>query len=257
MGTAMRRAIILLMLALAGGLLAACAGKGQTAHTTARTTGSPGAGTTAASTGTSLSQGQARAYARAVNLTSADVPGFTASTQRPQRSASEARLEHAMLRCAGSAGSESALAEVGSKDFELKRGVLNLSVSSEVTVAHSAAAALRTLASIRDAHVRECFSRFLDTLIKGENLNGASVGPVSIQSGNPPAPGTAGGFGWRVTVPLTVHQLGVSFYLDILGFVDGPAEVTLSSTGLVQPFPAAVEQQLFKLLLARAKAHAA
>jgi hypothetical protein len=252
MDPAMRRAIILLTLALNGGLLTACAGAGQTAHTTR----SPGAGTTAASTDAALSREQAVAYAQAVNLTSADVPGFTGSAQRPQRSAREARLEHAMLSCAGSVGSESALAEVGSKDFELKRGILNLSVSSEVTVAHTAAAALRTLASIRDAHIRECFSRFLDALIKGENLDGATVGPVSIQSGTPPAPGTAGGFGWRVTVPLTVHQLGVSFYLDILGFVYGPAEVTLSSTGLVQPFPAAIEQQLFKLLLARAKAHA-
>jgi len=248
----MRWAIILLVLALNGGLLAACAGKGQTAHTTR----SAGAGTTTASTGSALSRQQALAYAKAVNLTSADVPGFTGSAQRPQRSASETRLEHAMLHCAGSVGSESALAEVGSKSFELKRGILNLSVSSEVTVAHSAATALSTLALIRDAHVRECFSRFLDTLIKGENLEGTTVGPISIQSGNPPAPGTAGGFGWRVTVPLTVHQLGVSFYLDVLGFVDGPAEVTLSSTGLVQPFPAAIEQQLFKLLLARAKAHA-
>jgi len=248
----MRRAIILLMLALNGGLLAACAGTSQTAHTTR----SRGTGATATSTGAAVGREQALAYARAVNLTPTDVPGFTASAQRPKRSAREARLEHAMLRCAGSVGSEGALAEIGSKNFELKRDILNLTVSSEVTVAHSAAAASRTLAAIRDAHVRKCFSQFLDTVIKGENLGGATVGAVSIQSGNPPAPGTSGGFGWRVTVPLTVHQLGVSFYLDILGFVYGPAEVTLSSTGLVQPFPAAIEQQLFRLLLARAKAHA-
>jgi hypothetical protein len=58
-----------------------------------------------------------------------------------------------------------------------------------------------------------------------------------------------------VTVPLTVHQLKLSLYLDILGFVDGPARVTLFSTGALQPFPAAIQQQLFSLLLDRARAH--
>jgi len=44
-------------------------------------------------------------------------------------------------------------------------------------------------------------------------------------------------------------------YLDYLGFVDGPAEVTLLSSGLLRPFPAAIQQRLFALLLSRAKAH--
>jgi hypothetical protein len=44
-------------------------------------------------------------------------------------------------------------------------------------------------------------------------------------------------------------------YLDILGFVYGPARVTLFSSGILRPFPAAVQQGLFSLLLARARAH--
>jgi hypothetical protein len=42
--------------------------------------------------------------------------------------------------------------------------------------------------------------------------------------------------------------------MDILGFVYGPARVTLFSSGALQPFPAAAEQRLFSLLLGRAKA---
>jgi hypothetical protein len=40
--------------------------------------------------------------------------------------------------------------------------------------------------------------------------------------------------------------------VDILGFVVGPARVTLVSSGLLRPFPAPVQQRLFSLLLARA-----
>ena len=45
------------------------------------------------------------------------------------------------------------------------------------------------------------------------------------------------------------------FYLDILGFLYGPSEVTLRSSSLLRPFPAAAEEQLFRLLLARAVSH--
>jgi hypothetical protein len=41
----------------------------------------------------------------------------------------------------------------------------------------------------------------------------------------------------------------------MLGFVDGPAQVTLFSSGVLRPFPAAVQERLFSLLLVRAKAH--
>jgi hypothetical protein len=44
----------------------------------------------------------------------------------------------------------------------------------------------------------------------------------------------------------------VPFYADILGFLDGPAEVTLVSTGFPVPFPAQEEERLFTVLLSRA-----
>ena len=113
--------------------------------------------------------------------------------------------------------------------------------------------AARELAAIRSAHVRGCFAHYLGLLLKGQHYGGASVGPVSVASGTPPAPGTAGGFGWRLTATLTIRGLAVPFYLDILGFVYGPATVSLFSSGAVRPFPAAAEQRLFTLLLHRAK----
>ncbi len=274
----MRRAIILLLLALGASSLASC-GKGGSQALVVRTvttskqatpnSGSGGGTGTAPSTPTSPpsssspSHAHALAFAQAVNLTADDVPGFKASEKENHSSAREKRLEQDMVKCAGTtalgeAGSSShnALAAESSKQYELKHGILDFSVSSEVSVQSSAAEALSALKAIRSSHVRGCFSHYLQQVFKGEQLKGAKVGPVSIQAGVPPAPGTSGGFGWRVTASFIVRTIKVPIYLDFLGFVDGPAEVTLLSTGLIRPFPAEVQQRLFALLLTRAKQHA-
>jgi hypothetical protein len=86
---------------------------------------------------------------------------------------------------------------------------------------------------------------------------GSRSGHVSDSSGSPPTPGTTGSFGLRISTPITLHHVSVPFYMDFLGFVYGPAEVTLASFSLPEPFPAATEERLFSLLLARAKMHGA
>ena len=113
------------------------------------------------------------------------------------------------------------------------------------------------LAAIHSAHVRGCFTSFLTQIFKGERVKGATAGPVTIQSGTPPAPGMSGSFGWRVTATFEVRGVKVPIYLDFLGFVHGPSEVTLLSSGLLRPFPAEVQQHLFTLLLTRARTHGA
>jgi hypothetical protein len=256
-----RRALIPpLALVLGAGLLAGC---GKSSLTTAAGGSHPAASARSHSAGATRSgetptRARALAFARAVNLTQADLPGFTATEKHDSSSAKERRLEHQMLSCtglSGSGGSQSIL-EQSSKDFRLKRQIIDLSVSSEVSVAASAADAARGLKALRSAHIRGCFSEYLTHVLQGEHVNGATPGRVTIQSGTPPAPGTSGSFGWRVTATFIVHSIKLPIYLDFLGFVDGPSEVTLLSSGLLQPFPAQAQQHLYTLLLARAKAHA-
>ncbi len=260
----MRRPLLTLALALvlAGTSLTAC-GKGSATSSdrvatvtvqssSSSSTAKPPAGSPSPS---DSGKRKARAFAQAVNLTSADVPGFAASDKKDKSSSSEKRLEHEMLSCAGIAGSAKAVLEESSKDFRLKRQILDLSVSSEVAVQSSAAQAQKVLAVIRSAHVRGCFTRFLQQIFDGEQTKGAKAGPVTIQSGTPPAPGMSGSFGWRVTATFLVRGVKVPIYLDFLGFVDGPSQVTLTSSGLLRPFPASVQQHLFAELLARARSH--
>jgi hypothetical protein len=246
----MRRATLLLILAGSGGLISAC---GKTAPTASSASVRPAKASPPSAP--PAARQRALAFAHAVNLTAGDVPGFSISSQHERHSAQEKQLEHQMLRCAGNLSVGRGLVEVSSPDYALKRGILDLGVSSEVGVAQTSAAAASELASIRSAHIRGCFSHYLDMLFKSKQFNGAVVSPVSIASGTPPAPGTTGGFGWRVTATFTVQRIRVPLYLDILGFVYGPARVTLFSSGVLRPFPAPIQQGLFSLLLSRARAH--
>jgi len=195
------------------------------------------------------------AVARAVNLTGADVPGFTPSSRSEGESAREKQLQSRLHQCVGQLGFGGPLADAQSPSFKLRREILDLGVSSEVAVAPTAVQAARELAAIRGARVRECFSHYLDQLLEGRK-RGTRLRPVSIASGTPPAPGANGSFGWRITATFAVGRIPLSLYVDILGFILGPARVTLVSSGVLRPFPAAIQQRLYALLLARASARA-
>jgi hypothetical protein len=201
-----------------------------------------------------LTRSQAIAFARAVNLTAADVPGFTA-TRREHKTAAEKGGERELVRCAGALNADEKLLEISSTKFKRGHEIPVVDVSSEVSVARTPALAEKELAAIRGPRARACVSRYLDRLFKGKELRGASISPVSISSGTPPAPGATGSFAWRIEVRFTVHSIQIPLYFDILGFVYGPAQVSLFSTGFATPLPAATQQRLFSLLLQRAKAH--
>jgi hypothetical protein len=263
----MRRTAIPLALLAAGAVLAcvlcACGKSGYVTtveHSPAAASAASPTTTHPSTPSTPAAKAKALAYVHAVNLTAIDVPGFTASPKQHSESANERRLEQELRQCTGAQdaqalGSHDAVAQASSPEFELKRGIIDLTVSSEVSVAQSAAQAAGSLSAIHSARVRGCVSRYLTQLLRSEHTGAAKVTDVSIVSGTPPAPGTAGGFGWQVTAKLEYRGVPLSFYLDILGFVDGPSQITLSSSGILRPFPAKAQEQLFTLLLTRAKAH--
>jgi len=245
-----RRSIALLLTVASACLLTAC-GHGSRSHSTA----TPAAQTTrAAPPHVLMSKARALAYARMVNLTGADLPGFTAAPGPQRTTPREKAAERRMLACASGGGLAKPLLSQSSGEFQLKRGLLELGVSSEVSVSVSDRMASSELAALRGSRIASCARSYLDELLAGQRLGGVTVGKVSIQMGTPPAPGTEGGFGWRITAPLGLRGTRLSFYTDILGFVAGTARVTLFSSGAVLPFPAKVQQRLFGLLLARATA---
>lgn len=311
----MRRTAIFSALVLAGATLAACGKGGYTVtvasptRTTATAPSAPGTHGGGGAQGGGSGQGGGRgempartralAYAHAVNLTTADVPGFTPTHKPTLETSTEKRFEQELATCVGASaggsgksgsgagsgqggggqgsgggrgagGSERSgentpksgessspgtLAKASSPDFELRRGALALTVSSEVSVARSAAQAATTLQAVHSPRLRACLTRYVTDQLKAQPLSGAQLVNVKVDTGTPPAPGVTGGFAWRVTATLGVHGVELPFYFDILGFVDGPAQVTLTSTGTLRPFPAAAQEQLYNQLLSRARAH--
>jgi hypothetical protein len=247
---------------LAGGLLAGCGGSG---HSTPSAPSHPGtaAGHTSVpgahgSDGTGA-PAKALAFARAVNLRAADVPGLRAGSSHAHESAAEKRRERELLRCVGShpssPGGPAALVEASSRNYERQQGLLSVGVSSEVTVARTPASAAGVLEALHSARLRGCLSRYFSLLLHGHSFSGAKVGAVSIKQGAPPAHGMTGSFGLRISAPIILHAIPIPFYIDILGFVDGRAQVSLFTYGLPRPFPAAAEEHLFSLLLTRARNH--
>jgi hypothetical protein len=203
-----------------------------------------------------LTRERGLAFARGVNLRAADLPEFRVSHEHARKTPAERAAERELLRCAGSAAKGAHPAEASSPSLVFKHGLIDFGVSSEVLVSASPTLANGELAALHTARVRSCFSRYLDVLLRVQRLGTATRGKVSIQSGNPPAPGASGSFGWRVTATFRLVSVRVPFYLDLLGFVIGPARVTLISSGALRPFPAEIQQRLYTLLLARAREHA-
>ncbi len=270
MGRRTRRTAALLL--LAAGLLPAACGKSDRTSTVAASPAAPSPGAHPEGAGTpqsgarSWTRAQAQAFARAVNLTAADVPGFmVVPPSRLGATPAERRLQAETARCLGGsgtggvtgtgsgAGSSAGLAEVSSPHFQREAGARSASVSSEVNVSRTSALASRELAEIRSARTRACLTRYMQQVL-GSRAGGGVSSAVSVVGGNPPAAGTTGGFGWRITVALAVRGAQIPVYLDILGFVYGPAEVSMFSSGLPEPFPAAAEEHLYSLLLKRATA---
>jgi hypothetical protein len=253
----MRIATILVLLVTCG-LLAACGSSKQAAVVTAiraDATMRVVSGVSARAN-RSLTRAQAKVFARAVNLRAGDVPGFKVSSEEHEHeTAAEKRLERKMLHCAGGVGFNDGLLEAGSKDFERETNAFSQSVTSGVTVMRTPALAAKELAAIRGERVRACLSHYLVLLLESQqHPRGSTIGPVSVSQGAPAAPGTTGSFGWRITAAFTLHGIRIPFYMGILGFVYGPVEVTLFTSGVPEPFPVVTEQRLFSLLVERAKA---
>ncbi len=253
----MRSAAATLVSLAAAGLLAGCAGKGARTVTVSGQASLAGTPTTpGGAAGTTTRKAQARAFARAVNLRAADVPGFKASAKQTaeHQSPAEKRLEERLRGCLGASGAKG-VAEAGSPEFKRALGPFSQTVSSNVSVATSTAGAARELKAMRAPGVRACVAHYFELILKGKELGHVTIAPVTVAAGSPPAPGTSGSFGWRFRSGLGIRGVEIPFTLDILGFIYGPAEVTLESFDLPRPLPASTEERLFTLLVQRATQH--
>ena len=201
----------------------------------------------------SMSKAQAVAFAHAVNLRAADVPGFHISSEKEEpTSTTEKHFEHQLMRCVGAQSTQKPIAEIKSGEFEREISGGHQSVSSEIEVVASSKEAAQELAAVRSSRARACLSHYLGLLFNTLKLKGIAVSQPEISSISAPLPATPLSVGYRITAVFTIKSIKIPFTIDIFGFLHGPALITLFTTGLPEPFPATSEQRLFGVLVQRA-----
>jgi hypothetical protein len=132
-------------------------------------------------------------------------------------------------------------------------------ISSEVEVLPSATLAAQNNVAARSSRAIGCITRVIPHLFGTLGGGGARYGRATVSRLPNPLPGADGGFGFRISTAVIrstseAGQTEVPVYVDLLGFISGPAEINLTATGAPQPVPADVEHRLLSLLYSRANA---
>lgn len=207
-----------------------------------------GGSSSAGSATAPITQARATAYAKAVNLKLADLPGM--SVQSPEGDAPAGPLGGEAARCSGAVNPALMVARIRSANFS---GAAHELIRSTVIVWPSVALATRDQVVGRSQRALLCaqrlFSRELAQRI-GVKLH---VGQVRV-SRRAPLPGVPGSFGVRIETPILGAHTG-SDYVDAVAFVYGRSAVTLYATGVQRPVSEATERRLLALLYTRAEAH--
>jgi hypothetical protein len=249
-------------LAFGVGLAGGCGSSGRS--TTSRSTGAGGA----------VTPTQATAYAHAVNLKPGDVPELTAVGAEKGTSAKQGGEEAA--RCAGAESRYRRVADVKSAKFGGASASPRETMRSEVEVWPTTATAERNAAAELSPRGRACASHLLERLaIRGMTAR-VRIAHVGVAWLPAPLKGPRDAFAARVTLTVaaegTRSQPGVSsatlesraegtrklqlpVYVDVLGFLSGPAQISLTATGLKQPPSSATEHRVLSLLYSRAQTH--
>jgi hypothetical protein len=205
----------------------------------------------------SITKAQAVAYARAINLRLGDVRGMTITGPAEREGSRGQHSSGELERCVGSASPGQQLIDIGSPTFGRGGALEQSQVSSGVTVLSSAAVAAREFAAIRSARGRACIARFARREFSHESSGLLHYRAIARAKLTAPVAGIGESFGLRFTVTFLATRTGHRFhlYLDFLGFLEGPAEISLNTSGFTRPVSAATERRLFSTLYRRAQAH--
>lgn len=192
---------------------------------------------------------EAQKFAEAVNLTASDAPGYTVEKPATEKHAfKESAAEKQFIRCIGGIAPSRTLAEYSSATFRRQIGPAFEQVSSSVSAMPTVAMADEDLAAIRRMKA-SCITKAFDGRIK-PTLRGERIAPFKFAR---VTVGTPGAFGFTVATTVSVAGRSAPFRIDVLGFVAGSTEVSLSTLAMsLSPDPAA-EARLFRDLMIRAQ----
>jgi hypothetical protein len=233
-------------LAVVAATAAACGGGSNASSSQSSSTSQPATTTTAANAA------RDNATASAINLTAADLPGWTASPN--QTTAGDQAMSNQLALCAGAPNpTQTQVVDVNSPNFD--QG--SVEVNSDVTMVRSRSDALADLAAMRGSRLQGCVQSVVVPYIKSQLPSGAALNDLHITTSVPPnAP--AESFAFDVTASVTGPQGSLPINTEAVGFLQGRAEVELdvTVTGGGSPDPTLV-QKLLATLVSRAKQNSA
>jgi hypothetical protein len=200
-----------------------------------------------------ITPARAERFARAVTLTTADLPG---SSPTPPHGSSVAREKEA-AKCGGHP--TVAIGGGQSPEFARGQGLDHESLSSSVEVLADAKSVHSDLGYTESHAGLTCYAKILSkSLQEGHGsdshirLLGVHLRKLQVTL----APGrVAVGIRIIARVGLVGSRLAVGLYVDALSLPYGPAELDLYTTSFVQPVPLRTQQELLTLMRARALLH--
>jgi hypothetical protein len=201
------------------------------------------------------------AYADAVNLRAADVPGLQAARLKPRAETSDGPFGAAMDGCESAAARAGVLFGITSQRFVHLGSPLE-GVGSGVYYFKSEALAREYLTVAQSPRFAACVETVASDGAKAGTREGSKVAePMFTDAQVVPIPvplSGARGYGLRLATHPSLDGHGRSeAYTDFLSFVKGDAVITLTAIGKTHPFPAALGRRLLALLHGRAEAHSA
>jgi hypothetical protein len=222
-------------------------------------TSAPATSATATATATSepITKAQATAYAHAVNLRAADLPGMSIAAPEGEHPAS-GRLDQ-VERCAGNVNPDLVVANIHSASFTGTTEPEHEQIRSVVEVMPNAAIAEQNNAANRSQRALACAKRFFPLELGSQNGGRVHYGAVTVSRLTSPLAGVPGSLGYRVAVnilgvPKAIEATQPRLYVDAFAFLSGPAEVALVTTAFPQPVSEETESRLLLLLHSRAEA---
>jgi hypothetical protein len=221
-----------------------------------------------------VTKSQATSYAHAVNLKPGDVPELTPVGAEKEVSPKPSGEEAA--RCAGAESRYRRVADVNSARFRGASVSPRETLTSEVAVWPTAGTAERNAAAEVGTRGRACTRHLLERLAIRTMTTRVRIAHLSVAWLPAPLHGAKDSFAARVTLSLAAEgpraapgassavlespaasartaQLRV--YLDELGFVSGPAQISLTALSVKRPPSSATEHRLLALLYDRAQTH--
>jgi hypothetical protein len=231
--------------------VAGCGGSTSAPATSASATA------TATATSEPITKAQATAYAHAVNLRAADLPGMSIAAPEGEHPAS-GRLDQ-VERCAGNVNPDLVVANIHSASFTGTTEPEHEQIRSVVEVMPNAAIAEQNNAANRSQRALACAKRFFPLELGSQNGGRVHYGAVTVSRLPSPLAGVPGSLGYRVAVnilgvPKAIEATQPRLYVDAFAFLSGPAEVALVTTAFPQHVSEETESRLLLLLHSRAEA---